>query len=383
MKGLALDIRAVGVVSPAGVGYDTFVQALRAADMPAVAADGRPYDTVPWPQAPARWLTGFDARPWLGEKGLSALDRSTQFALVACQEALNAAGSDGPARRETGVVLGSMGGGMRSIADYVRSTYTGAPHMVSPLLFPNSVMNCAAGQCAIWHGLQGVNSTVCAGELSGLAALQYAARMVRLGHVRRLLVGSVEEYCDFTAWSHASQTPAGMPLGEGAAVFAVAPAEEAGTSAARALGQLLAARVRAVPPGPGQAVPAAGQLVDALASEIDRALEQAGVDAGALDWWGPAPEGVAGEAAGSAAEPVQREAALRAGISAPAWRSRAQGLCGQSYAASESLRLAEALALAPAGLGLLTAISAPGQVGCALVRTGGVSMPAASAAQVH
>ncbi|MCA3242299.1 MAG: hypothetical protein ING89_13465 [Rubrivivax sp.] len=369
----ALTIRAIGVVSPIGVGFEAFSAALKSPAGPQreAGAEGVPYSHVAWPEAPARWLADFDARHWLGTKGVNALDRSTQMAVVACQLALQSgADADDAAalarRRATGVVLGSMAGGMRSIADFVRSTYTATPHMVSPMQFPNTVMNCSAGQCAIWHGLKGVNSTVCAGELSGLAALQYASRMLRTGHAQRLLAGAVEEYSDFGAWAHVRTAEPGTPVGEGAAVFALERQDAApATSQAEPMGELLAVRVRTVPPRPGRHDVDPDALTQALAAEIGRALQQAGLDAAALAWWAPR------HASGPLGE-LETAARRLAGIgdTVTTVPPTVQLRCGHSHAASESLRLAGALALAPAGVGLLVALTSEGQVGCALVRRG-------------
>lgn len=355
MKGLA--IRGIGVVSVIGVGFEDFAKTLRGdtappplPPSPAITGSTR------WPVTPAHWLAEFDAKAWLGEKGLGSLDRATLLALVACKQALQgvAVEADSVARSRIGVVLGSMCGNMGSIADFVRSTYTPTPHMVSPMQFPNTVMNCAASQCAIWHGLKGINSTVCAGDLSGLAALRYASRMLRLGYAQCLLAGSVEEYCDFTAWAHAASNGfQRVPLGEGAAVFALSgPDDTAATS-------LLATCLRTVP------VPTADNLRDALAREVSRALAYAGFPARALTWW-------SGRGTTQSRESEIEAAALCALEMDTGMQTLPQltlSRCGETYAASFSLQLAGALATAPAGLGLLTAVNLQGQVGCAVVRT--------------
>ena len=71
--------------------------------------------------------------------------------------------------------------------------------MVSPMDFPNTVINAPAGQAAIKHKLRGVNSTVCAGLASGLYAINYAAEFLRFGRARYLLAGGMEEVCDEAA----------------------------------------------------------------------------------------------------------------------------------------------------------------------------------------
>jgi 3-oxoacyl-[acyl-carrier-protein] synthase II len=360
----SLYIRSVGVVSPLGIGFDAFASALQGdrsplePQAPAAAVCG----TTPWPDQPGHWRVDFDARVCLGDKGVATLDRSTQMSILACKEALHRSGlADDPAERaRTGVVLGTSAGSLRSIADFVRSTYTPRPHMVSPMQFPNTVMNCAAGQCAIWHGLRGVNSTVCAGDLSGLAALQYAGRMLRLGHTSRLLVGSVEEYCDFMAWSHqAMHEGSSAPFGEGVAMFTL----EHTVAANDALAELVGVRLRTASRAAGNAA----ALAEALAKEVDTLLAQSRATACELRWW-----------AGHAADCEEAHSPERLAVSAilgdvspnlTVVPPRVAQRSGRTYSASVSLQLAGALALAPQGLGLLTAMSEQGQVGCALIRT--------------
>src|SRR5437763_1891050 len=65
----------------------------------------------------------------------------------------------------------------------------------SPLEFANCVLNGAAGEAAIWHRLRGVNSTIAAGEASGLLALAQAAELVRAGRAAAVLAGGAEELC--------------------------------------------------------------------------------------------------------------------------------------------------------------------------------------------
>src|SRR5207248_2320963 len=67
---------------------------------------------------------------------------------------------DDRGRGRVGVVLGTTVGSLRSMSDYTRETLIEErPYLVSPALFPNTVMNCAAGQSAIRHGLAGINAT--------------------------------------------------------------------------------------------------------------------------------------------------------------------------------------------------------------------------------
>jgi 3-oxoacyl-[acyl-carrier-protein] synthase II len=347
----AIAIESLGVVSPLGMDAGSFGRALAGPGEGARAPDARVCGAQPLPPAPAHWIAGFDPVEALGRKGIASLDRTTQLAIVATGQVLDQDGAslDDAERRRVGVVLGSSGGSFRSIADFVRSSYTAAqPHLVSPLQFPNTVMNCAAAQCAIWHGLQGINSSVCAGDLSGFAALQYAARMLRRGHADCLIAGAVEEFSDFMAWSHQA-AGSEEAYGEGGAVFKLRVGAPAGTGVATLHGV-------------HSGVAAPDQVPAALAAQIQKLLVRSQVAAGDLAWW--SGQDVACMESAS----VEAQALAIAGLhGVPAIAPLAAQHVGQSYAAGTALQLAAALALAPAGLGLLTAVSAQGQFACVLI----------------
>jgi 3-oxoacyl-[acyl-carrier-protein] synthase II len=343
-------ILAAGVASVAGLGMDKFAAGLRGAALPAPApmpARLTAFGHVP--ARPARWLTDFDATEHLGTKGVANLDRTTQLSVILCRDLLaDLPGLVPEHRAQAGVVLGTCGGGLKSIADFIRSTYAGpAPHLVSPMQFPNTVMNCAAAQCAIWNGLRGLNSTVCAGDLSGLAALQYAARMLRLDHARLLLAGAVEEYCEFAAFAHESLTPDPAALqAEGGAMFALSA-----TPSETDIGSLLGVRLGLLQEGPA---------VPGMAGAIGRLLRDAGVAPEDIGWWSTASSGAPGSTEAEAVERVLGQAP-------PALPCVAERF-GHAGGASVALQLAACLALAPGGIGLVTASDASGQFGCALLQ---------------
>jgi 3-oxoacyl-[acyl-carrier-protein] synthase II len=137
----------------------------------------------------------------------------------------------------TGLVAGTTLGSFRSTSDYSRATLVQEkPYLVNPMLFPNTVMNCAAGQSAIRHGLRGVNATVAGGRLAFHQALRYARNALAAGYADTMLAGAVEEFSPHRAWSVRIQAGEDVPVGEGAAFFVLrrwapddpAPAQIAG-----------------------------------------------------------------------------------------------------------------------------------------------------------
>jgi 3-oxoacyl-[acyl-carrier-protein] synthase II len=189
-------VTGAGVISPLGAGIEAFEKALWSGAT-AIAPSPR------FPGATTSEFVNFNPTPWLGNKGVRVLDRGTRFLCVAAQMALSGTGllQDGVEEGdpELGLVCGTMFGGVHSIATFDMSGLVEGPAYVSPMEFPNTVINAPAGQAAIKHKLRGVNSTICAGLASGLYAIHYAAEFLRFGRARYLMAGGMEEVCDEAA----------------------------------------------------------------------------------------------------------------------------------------------------------------------------------------
>jgi 3-oxoacyl-[acyl-carrier-protein] synthase II len=350
-----VSIQRVGVVSPLGIGFEDFSAALCGPHRPLPADGARPA---------VRRVDGVDAAAQPGHEYVSSPNRMTELALAATAQALaGEAGLSQERRAATGVVLGSSAGAMASMGALLHTTYTAPlPYLVSARQFTTSTMNGAASECAIRHGLKGINASVCAGELSGLAALQYAMRMLQGGHAQALVAGAVEEYSEFMAWMQSAQND--IPFAEGGAVFLLRGDAAPGDGLASVLG--IRTRVLRHAADPGRAADALFQAVAAL-------LADARVRAADLRWW-------CGRGAGDDGEDPAGCAVLEA-LAAPAALVRIPDLvvqrCGNGQGACTALLLAAALAVAPAGLGLLTAVSAQGMLACMLIDKHTPAPPAA------
>ena len=213
-------ITGLGVVSPLGVGVEAFFAALdTGARASTVDADGL---TV------AR-IGDFGAKQKIAPGSLRRLPRLSQLAIVAGKEALAAAALPYDATR-VGVVLGTGLGTLEETIAFMRGYLDGGPEAASPLLFPSSVMNAAAGQLALECKLRGVNSTVNHRDASPLSALTMACDLLALGRADALVVGAVDE---LSAPALAGYRTLGggalgaIVLGEGAAMMIVEREEDA------------------------------------------------------------------------------------------------------------------------------------------------------------
>jgi 3-oxoacyl-[acyl-carrier-protein] synthase II len=287
-------VTGAGVVSPLGDSPAALHRALAAG-----ASARKPielFDTSGIGCHEAGEIRPFDPQGYVGERNLRPLDRTSRLLVVAAQLALAdsgraPAGKPLPAAAaEVGLVVGTTFCSVRTIAEFDRRALRLGPTHASPLDFANSVINAAAGQAAIWHGLRGVNSTLAAGEASGLQAIAQAAELVRSGRADAVLAGGAEELCFESFFGYyragrlcgsldrgAAERPVpfdarrnGFSLSEGAALLMLEEAEEA---AARG------AVVRAEVLGWGAAFAAAGGeagMADAVARAVRLALADAG-----------------------------------------------------------------------------------------------------------
>ncbi|MCA1663447.1 MAG: hypothetical protein LC659_04115 [Myxococcales bacterium] len=223
----------MGVVSPIGVGEAAFFAALDAGNS-AVTVDS---DGV----ATAR-VGDFGAKRQIAPAALRRLPRLSQMAIVAGKQALAQAALPYDATR-VGVLLGTGLGTLDETIAFMRGYVDGGPEAASPLLFPSSVMNAAAGQLALECKLRGVNSTVNHRDASPLSALTMACDLLELGRADALVVGAVDELSAPALAGYRKLAGSSLALGEGAAMLVVERQEDA---------QKRNARVRACVTGRGE-----------------------------------------------------------------------------------------------------------------------------------
>ncbi|HXU45336.1 MAG TPA: beta-ketoacyl synthase N-terminal-like domain-containing protein [Thermoanaerobaculia bacterium] len=283
-------VTGAGQVSPLADSTDGLAAALRAGASALSPIDL--FETAGLPCRQACEVRGFDPAATLGARNLRPIDRSGRLLLVAAARALEASGLDAEAGRARGVglALGTTFCSVRTIAEFDRRSLELGPSHASPLDFANCVINAAAGQAAIWHGLSGVNATLAGGETSGLAAIAYAALAISAGRADVMLAGGVEELSFESFLGHlragrlcgasdpqAGELPIpfdakrnGFALGEGAALLMLEAREAAAARGAPVLAELL---------GHGEAFDPSG-TEEGLAAAVERAIAAALDDAG-------------------------------------------------------------------------------------------------------
>lgn len=352
---LGVAITGMGVLSPLGHDAATLHQALVEGRSGLRPIEG--FDASRLPTTRAGELTE-GPEIHLGDRNLRPIDRTGRLAAAASTLALEASGLN-PETQDTGLALGTMFGSLRTISEFDRRALTAGPNYTKPFDFANSVINAAAGQAAIWHGLRGVNATVAGGTTAALSALAHGADLIRLGRSPALLAGGAEELCFETCWGLARagrlfasngagpgavSTPlharrGGFALGEGGALLVLESEETASRRSAKVLGRLVGTG-SSFDPTRGRD-PVAG--VGAVRRAVEAALAEAGLGPDDLDLLSISASGSQGpdalEASGIAAALGPRAAQLPV-IAVKAALGESLGAAGalQTVVALESMR---------------------------------------------
>ncbi|MBX7553612.1 3-oxoacyl-ACP synthase [Streptomyces sp. tea 10] len=356
-------ITAWSAVSPYGIGRDAYAEGLRERRATVTGLD---VESGVTPDGVGCLVPGFHVRKALGRKGTRSMDRVTGLAVAAAGALLDDAARNRAVGTGEGAafVLGTTTGSAQSMMDFTRDSFTSQePFFVDPARFPNTVMNCAAGQSAIWYGLKGPNATIAGGRTAGLHALNYARRLLGSGRARTVLCGAAEEFSQARAWleHHSAELEADRgqvpPLGEGCAMFLLEPPGPADPE------QPVLAEVRAVE----LAVVLDGDPAPALVACLRAALRRAGVEpaevAAVARCGAPGREG-----AGEAAAVREVFGGHEVADCTPTALIGDTGAAAAAFQAAALLSYAADLPGRPGGrIGVITSVDRAGSVGCALL----------------
>ena len=130
----------------------------------------------------------------LGKREAKKMDRFTQFALIAAQQAMDDSGLD--REREDlsrcGVICSSGIGGFETVGGAFLRGESRGYDSVSPFMIPMIISNMAAGQIAIRFGFQGMCTCVVTACAGGTNAVGDAFRHIRDGYGDVMLCGGAE-----------------------------------------------------------------------------------------------------------------------------------------------------------------------------------------------
>lgn len=140
-------------------------------------------------------VKNFDPVKFLDKKEARKIDRFTQFALVASDQAMADAGlnKDNINPDRIGVVFASGIGGLitfqHEVIDFAKGD--GTPRF-NPFFIPKMILDIAAGQISMRHNLRGPNFAVVSACASSTNAIMEAHNLLRLGKADIIVTGGSE-----------------------------------------------------------------------------------------------------------------------------------------------------------------------------------------------
>ena len=186
-----LVITGISILSPLGLNKDEFWNNLT--NGVSGIKDITLFDVSRYKSKKAGEISDFDAKVFLGKKGIRHIDRTSLLASSAAKLVMD----DAKITHETyteedlGIAIGSTYGSIDSISSFDLEALKEGPNFVNPMDFPNTVLNAPASRASIFCNATGLNSTISTGVNSGVDAVIYASDFLRLGRIKAVLAGGV------------------------------------------------------------------------------------------------------------------------------------------------------------------------------------------------
>ncbi len=251
-------VTGLGIVSPLGIGVDTFWRRLR--DGQGGVGRITRFDASGFLAQAAAEVRDFDPAPIIDETTIDMLDRFSQFAVVAADEAWRDAGVElaDAERDRAGAIIGSAMGGSVAQDEAYQRFYGKGTTRFHPFTVPRIMNNAAASHVSMRFGLRGPTLTTATACAAAAHAIGEAGEMIRAGRADVMIAGGADTPIApgiVRAWealrvlAPITDDPArtcrpfsrdrlGMVLGEGAGVVVLEAWERATARGANILAEL-------------------------------------------------------------------------------------------------------------------------------------------------
>ncbi|MBI5207556.1 MAG: beta-ketoacyl-ACP synthase II [Candidatus Firestonebacteria bacterium] len=153
------------------------------------------FDVSKYSSKIAAQVKNFDAIKYgISKKDDTRLEVFIKFAVAASVEAVKDSGLDFSSMDPniTGVVVGSGIGGIYFIEKQIDIVREKGPGKISPFTVPLMIVDMAAGQVAIHHGVRGPNLCVATACATGAHAIGEATRIIQHGDAEVMIAGGTE-----------------------------------------------------------------------------------------------------------------------------------------------------------------------------------------------
>ena len=186
-------VTGIGALTPIGSTRQAYWDALVAGT--SGAAPITYFDASKFKTQFACELKGFDPQDHFDRKEVRKMDRFTQYALVASDEAIQDAALDLAVldKSKAGVIWGSGIGGLETFQNEVLNFAegNGTPRF-NPFFIPKMIADIAPGMISIKYGFRGPNFTTVSACASSANAIIDALNYIRLGYADVMITGGSE-----------------------------------------------------------------------------------------------------------------------------------------------------------------------------------------------
>ena len=232
-------ITGIGMVTPVGVGKDSFWHAMTQGKSGVGKISY--FDTTEYPSKIAAEVKGFDYSKYISVKEANRMDKSIQFSVVAAMLAMEDSKLEIPQEDpySVGVIIGSGVGGIETFEKQYKILLEKGANRVSPFFIPMMISNISAGEIAIKLGVRGPNGVINTACASSSHAIGIAFKLLQKGDAQVIISGGTEAaitpmslagFCNMKALSTRNDFPEkasrpfdkernGFVLGEGAAIL--------------------------------------------------------------------------------------------------------------------------------------------------------------------
>lgn len=186
-------VTGIGAISPVGLNaketWENVINGVSGIDLITL------YDTTNFKTKFACEVKNYDPANYFDRKEARKIDRFTQFALIAADEAVKDAGLDAESIDKTrvGVIWSSGIGGVETfyqeVKGYIEGNYN--PRF-SPFFIPKIISDIAAGHISMKYGFMGPNYCTVAACASSSNAIIDAFNLIRLGMADAIVAGGSE-----------------------------------------------------------------------------------------------------------------------------------------------------------------------------------------------
>jgi 3-oxoacyl-[acyl-carrier-protein] synthase II len=247
-------VTGLGAISPVGNDVATTWRSL--VEGRSGAAPITKFDASSFPVRFAAEVKNFDALEFMDRKEAKRADHYTQYAIAAAVQAMADAGfadNNGYDHEQTGVILGSGIGGLKSFEEQHDVYRERGPSKISPFFIPMFIADIAAGIVSMRFNARGPNYATVSACATSAHAIGDAYRAIQYGDAEVMITGGAEAtvtpmaiggFANMKALSERNDSPAtasrpfdatrdGFVMGEGSAVIVLEELEHARRRGAR------------------------------------------------------------------------------------------------------------------------------------------------------